>query len=66
MNRAERRAAAAKRQRQAGPRDPRASIVQIFAGMAADDPSIAGATLIEPSGQITFLNAELLRRGGSA
>jgi hypothetical protein len=34
--------------------------------MAADDPRISGGTLIEPSGEVSFLNAELLRRGGSA
>lgn len=71
MNRTARRSAAATQRRQSATKDPptpldRAAVVRLFAGMAADDPRISGGTLIEPSGEVSFLNAELLRRGGSA
>lgn len=69
MNRAARRAAAAKQRRTVTTPPPpleRAAVVRLVAAMAAEDPTMTGATLIEPSGEITFLDAELLRRGGSA
>jgi hypothetical protein len=36
----------------------------LYRGATALHACISGATLIEPSGQITFLDAELLRQGG--
>jgi hypothetical protein len=71
MNRADRRAAAAQQRHQTKPNavtlpPDRAALLRIAARLVEDDASISGATLIEPSGRITFLDAELLRRGGSA
>jgi hypothetical protein len=70
MNRAERRAAAAKHRRQAPPKDKppaldRATLVRLAAAMVADDPKITGATLIKLSGEVAFLDAAL-RLGGAA
>jgi hypothetical protein len=73
MNRAARRAAAAKQRRQAttpqdhpSPALDRASVLRLFAGMAVDNPRISGATMIEPDGAVTFFDAGALCRGGRA
>lgn len=38
----------------------------IVAALAADDPTVSGATLMLPDGSIQFLDADALRRGGNA
>jgi hypothetical protein len=69
MNRLQRRATKRSRRR---PDDqliiaPSKSIlVQVVAALAAGDPTISGATIIMPDGEVSCIPADILRRGGKA
>lgn len=70
MNRA-RRATVARQRRHASPEDPpaaldRAALLRIAEAMLEADQTTSGATLIEPSGEVTYIAAATLRRGGRA
>jgi hypothetical protein len=70
MNRADRRAAAAKQRRQASPGNlavpDRAGLLRIVTAALEADEGMSGVTLIEPNGTTTYFDAAMLRRGGSA
>jgi hypothetical protein len=60
------RAAATKPRRdKAAPLD-RVEALRIAAAMIDRDRSVSGATLIEPDGTMTYVDAAMLRRGGNA
>jgi len=69
MNRKSRRAAAAKDSRlrrvKTTPIDRNAAL-RLAADMINADRTVSGATLIEPDGSVTYVDAEMLRRGGRA
>ena len=44
----------------------RASLLRIAAAMLDGDDARSGATLIMPDGMVTFIDAQTLKRGGSA
>jgi len=69
VNRKARRAAEALRRRLGEPdaaAPDRASLVRMVAEWADRDPSVTGATLIMPDGEVSYIDAGLLRRGGTA
>jgi hypothetical protein len=70
MNRADRRATAAKQRRQANPDNSavpdRAGLLRIVAAALEADDTMSGVTLIEPNGTITHIDAATLRQGGRA
>ena len=43
-----------------------ALIASVLERLIASDPTISGATLFSPDGGVRFIDAELLRRGGTA
>jgi hypothetical protein len=64
VNRAQRRAAASDKRRA----ERRAKLIalasDVVADMAEQDPSLTGATLVLPSGEMMYLDASLLKQGG--
>jgi hypothetical protein len=69
MNRQQRRAAERARRRTDDDliiAPSKAILVQLLTAMAAEDPTISGATIINPDGEIIYLDAAALRRGGNA
>jgi hypothetical protein len=71
MNRQQRRTAAAMRRRLASDGDiivalDRADLLRIVAGLVEADGTVSGATVITAYGQVSHVDAEMLRRGGNA
>lgn len=68
MNRAQRRAAA----RSALPGDDvviapdRARLLRPLAALVETDSNVSGVTLITPEGEVSYIDAHTLRRGGRA
>jgi hypothetical protein len=69
MNRKQRRAAQRARRRVVDDLSlalSKPTLVQVVAELAAADPTISGATIIMPDGEMVFLDAAALRGGGRA
>jgi hypothetical protein len=66
MNRQQRRTAAAQKRRDERRAELIALASNVIADMAEQDPTLTGATLILPSGEMMRLDADLLARGGNA
>jgi hypothetical protein len=70
MNRRQRRAAEAARRRI--PDDSlivalnRADLLRIVAAMVEADETVSGATIITADGEVSYVDATMLRRGGQA
>jgi hypothetical protein len=69
MNRQQRRAAERARRRTDDDQiiaPSKAILVQVVAELAAEDPTISGATIIMPGGGVSFITADIRRWGGRA
>jgi hypothetical protein len=63
-SRQRRRAAERATRKRPGQRLDRAELIRMLAELIDNDSSISGITLIEPTGDIDYIDADLLRRGG--
>lgn len=70
MNRHQRRRLDALRRHFAAADNPvptdRSSLLRLAAALAKDDPTVVGLTLIMPDGDVSYVHAGMLRRGGVA
>jgi hypothetical protein len=44
----------------------RAGLLRLVAALADADPTVSGATVIMPDGEFTYVDAAMLRSGGTA
>jgi hypothetical protein len=66
MNRHQRRQAAAKKRRPTANPMSREEALRFVTALAETDETVSGATLILPGGEVTYVDGEMLRRGGQA
>ena len=66
MNRQQRRAAAAKQRQERYHGEMVMLALQVLESLAAQDETVSGATLILPDGEVQFIDAACLKRGGRA
>lgn len=69
MNRHHRRAAKSSRRQANTDREAvgifdRADLLRLVAALVDADGSVSGITLISPDGELSYVDAEMLRRGG--
>jgi hypothetical protein len=71
MNRHERRRFAADRRHFASSDDlavatNRTELIRLVATLAEADPTVTGATVITPEGEVDYIDGAILRQGGTA
>jgi hypothetical protein len=66
MNRAQRRAQAAQRRREERRAKSLTLATQVLTDIAKRDNAVSGGTLIMPSGETLYLDAQALKDGGKA
>jgi hypothetical protein len=67
VNRQQRRRAASARRHEDGDQSKvadRATLLKFIARLAEGDSTLSGVTVVMPDGEVSYVDADLLRRGG--